>query len=515
MRFLLSTGVLGLLSILLATGGSGAGAAPVSLQERIDRARPGDTVVVEGGTFDERITIDKPLVLEGRDWPVIDGGGEGDVVTITADEVTLSRFVVRNSGRAVSQEPAAVKVNGAHAATIQYNRIESSRFGIHITDSHHPVIAYNEIDVGDGIPQERRGHAIYLWEVDGGAVHANTITNAADGIHLEFSDDNGIGENVVTGSRYAIHLMTSHNNRVLNNRFTDNLSGALLMFSDDLLIKGNELSNNRDGATGAGMLIKDVDNIFAEGNVIQRNKYGISLEGTPNTIGATATFIRNTLALNDTGIGLFSNAPITFVENAMIENIVQVEALSGALGLGAHVATPVSPPASTTATDHSAHGGSGTVAAAGVPQEQPVGPVWSLGGRGNYWSDYHGYDADGDGVGDRPYQPQPQFAGALSESPNLRLFQFTLAQQALDMAADLFPVYRYDPVIEDAAPLMSAPGPALPDGEGGVNTPLLAVSVLLLTLAAAVVQTVLDFDPVGALIRRGKRAARGLNRGAA
>jgi nitrous oxidase accessory protein len=473
---------------LLATGGQGAAAAPTSLQAQIDRAQPGDTIVVEGGTYREHITIDKPLILEGQGWPVIDGGGEGDVVTITGDDVTLSRFVIRNSGRAVSQEPAAVKVNGAHATTIKDNRIESSYFGIHVTDSHHPIISNNEIDVGNGVPQEGRGHAIYLWEVEGGAIHANTITNAADGIHLEFSDDNGIGENVVSDSRYAIHFMSSNNNRVLNNVFTNNLSGALLMFSDDLLIKGNEFSSNRDGATGAGMLIKDVDNIFAEGNTIQRNKYGINIEGTPNTIGATATFIHNTLALNDTGIGLFSNAPITFIENAMIENIVQVEALSGALGLGS--------------TQGMAGATEGQTA---VPPAQADAPVWSLGGRGNYWSDYHGYDADGDGVGDQAYRPEPAFAGALADNPTLRLFQFTLAQEALDMAAEMFPVYQYDPVIEDSAPLMTAPGPALPDGRG-TNGGLLLVSILLLALAAAVVQFTLDVDPLEALFRQGKRA---------
>ena len=489
MRSLLALGVLGLLVILLAAGGRGAAAASTSLQAQIDRAQPGDTIVIEGGTYQERITIDKPLILEGQGWPVIDGGGEGDVVTITGDDVTLSRFVISNSGQAVSQEPAAVKVNGAHATTIKHNRIEAARFGIHMTDSHQPIIANNEIDVGNGVPQERRGHAIYLWEVDGGAIHANSITNAADGIHLEFSDDNGIGENVVTDSRYALHFMTANNNRVLNNRFTNNLSGALLMFSDDLLIKGNELSNNRDGATGAGMLIKDVDNIFVEGNTIQRNKYGINVEGTPNTMGATATFIRNTLALNDTGIGLFSNAPITFIENAMIENIVQVEALSGALGLG------------------SMQGMAGaTEDQTAAPPAQGDAPVWSLGGRGNYWSDYNGYDADADGVGDQAYRPEPAFAGALADNPTLRLFRFTLAQEALDMAAEMFPVYQYDPVIEDRAPLMSAPGRALPD-ERATNGGLLLISILLIGLALGVIQFTLDIDPLDALARQGKRAA--------
>ncbi len=500
MRSLLTAGVLGLVALLLATGGQGTAASSSnSLQEQIDRAQPGDTLTIAGGVYHERIIIDKPLILEGRDYPVIDGEGEGDVVTITADDVTLSRFLIRNSGRAVSQEPAAIKVENAHSPTIQYNRIESSHFGIHVTGSHHATIAYNEIDVGDGVPQERRGHAIYLWEVEDSAIHANTITNSADGIHLEFSHNNGIGENTVTGSRYAIHFMTAHGNRILNNTLKDNLTGAILMFSHDILVKGNELSNNRKGASGAGMLIKDADNIFVEGNTIQRNKYGITVEGTPNSAEGTATFLGNTLALNDTGIGLFPNAPITFVGNAMIENTVQVEATSGALGLGAEHGS--SPPIGNTGQTTSVSG-------------RPNAPVWALGGRGNYWSDYRGYDADGDGVGDQPYLPEPPFAGAMDEHPTLRFFEFTLAQQAIDTAADMFPVYRYDPVIEDAGPLMDPPGPALPR-ERSLNTGLIIVSVMLLALATALLQLASDFDPVSALIGAGRRVTGAANRGAA
>jgi nitrous oxidase accessory protein len=488
-----------------------------SLQERIDRAQPGDTLTIRGGVYEERIVIDKPLTLEGAGRPVIDGGGEGDVVTISGDDVTLSGFVVRNSGRAVSQEPAAVKVVDAHAPTIRDNRIESSHFGIHVTGAHHATIAFNRIDAGSGVPQERRGHAVYLWEVMDSVVHSNDITNAADGIHLEFSEHNGIGQNSVTGSRYALHFMYSSSNTIIGNVFRDNLAGAVLMFSNDLLLKDNELSGNRRGATGAGILIKDADNIFVEGNRILRNKYGLSAEGVPQSEGATATFLRNLFALNDTGVGLMSTAPITFVENAMIENTVQVQALGGSLlstgeGPGASV-----PPAATGASGQTGHEGH---AAGATTAEQPAGnaasdgAVWAIGGRGNYWSDYRGYDADGDGVGDQPYRPEPAFAGAMDDHPTLRLFQFTIAQQAIDTAADMFPVYQYDPVIEDASPLMSPPGPALPD-QGGVNGSLLAVSVLLVGLSGVALQLVLGVDPIDALARGGRRAAGYFNRGAA
>jgi nitrous oxidase accessory protein len=473
-------------------------AQPGSLQARIDAAAPGETVTVERGIYHEHIRLQKPIDLQGVGYPVIEAGGEGDVVTITGPGVSISGFEIRGSGRAVSQEPAAIKIDSAHEPTVRSNRIRDSLYGIHVTATHHATIAFNDIDQGAHIPQERRGHGIYLWRVEGASIHANTIRNSADGIHLEFSDDNGMGENTVTDSRYALHFMSSDNNRILSNTFRDNLTGAVLMFSSDLLLKDNDFSNNRDGATGAGMLIKDVDNIFAEGNTLQRNKYGITVEGTPNSETGSATFIRNLLALNDTGIGLFPNAPITFVENSLIENTVQVQAISGALASSEGIGATAPAPASGTDTDHEHEGSPSTGQATGTVRQDA--PVWTIDGRGNYWNDYHGYDANGDGTGDSAYEARNAFGGALEDNDTLRLFQFTIAQQAVDTAARMFPVYDYDPVMTDTGPLMQSPVGRI-EKESGINAGLLVLSFLLLLLCLAVLQSLLDVDPVAGVRR--------------
>jgi hypothetical protein len=39
-----------------------------------------DTIEVHGGVYDGRLEIHRPLTLIGHDWPVIDGGGVGNVV---------------------------------------------------------------------------------------------------------------------------------------------------------------------------------------------------------------------------------------------------------------------------------------------------------------------------------------------------------------------------------------------------------------------------------------------------
>jgi nitrous oxidase accessory protein len=442
-----------------------AGADGQTLQQRIDAAAPEDIIIVEGGTFHERIHIDKPLSLIGHGWPVIDGDGQGDVVTIAADDVHVSGFEVRGSGRSISREPAAIKIIDADRAQLTGNRVRDAHAAIHVTDSTGTMIRANDLRPGSEVPQERRGHGIYLWQVTDSTVLENTVADAADGIHLEFADGNLIVRNTVTDSRYALHFMYANRNRIVNNQFTHNLSGAVLMFSHELILVNNELSSNRDGSTGAGLLLKDTDNFFAQGNRILRNKYGLTAEGAPQSVGATAVLRGNLFGLNDVGVALTSSSPITFVENAVIDNTIAVKSLSGTSSLGTHGAI-----AST--------GGDGTL---------PEGAVWSSNGRGNYWSDYRGYDADGDGVGDQPYLPRPAFAGALADSENLRVFQFTPAQQAIDLAADLFPLYRYDAVIEDAHPLMSPPaGTRLSESER-FNRELVVVSAVLVVFSASVV----------------------------
>jgi nitrous oxidase accessory protein len=450
-----------------ATQDEGDGA--LSLQQRIDRAAPEDIVIVDGGIFREHVVINKPISLIGRNSPVIDGGGQGDVVTISADDAVISGFTVRGSSKNLSQEPAAIKIKDAKRVTVRANVLQDSHFGIHITNSSDDVIENNTIDVGADTPIERRGHGVYLWEVTGSTLYGNTIRHAADGIHMEYAERNGVGNNTVTQSRYALHFMYANDNKVISNTFRDNLAGAVLMYSKELIIKDNEFSNNRRGAAGDGMLIKDDDNIWVEGNRILRNKFGMTVDGTPQSAGSTAIFRRNVYALNDTGLGLLSNAPITFVENAMIDNTVQVKALSGELA--------------SALSSHDGAAPAGAAPSASGESTLPKGAVWSSAGRGNYWSDYRGFDADGDGVGDQPYLPRPPFAGRLGNEEMLRLFQFTPAQQAIDAATDLFPVYRYHAVIDDSHPLMEPPAGLGLEHSGRVNVRLLGVSVLLVGLA--------------------------------
>ena len=112
---------------------------------------------------------------------------------------------------------------------------------------------------------------------------------------------------------------------------------------------------------------------------------------------------------------------------------------------------------------------------------------WAVDGRGNYWSDYTGYDADHDGVGDIPYAAKSLYENLMDTHPELRLFQLSPAADALDLAAKAFPIFQPQPKMADPNPLTEPP--SLPPVRGIPQPPVaenLVASLGLLALALAI-----------------------------
>ena len=84
----------------LYVGGDGPGNYS-SIQDAIDDANNGYTILVFSGTYNEHITLDKQLFLrgirkDGEELPVINGGDDYDTVVISSDGCTFEKFKVRN-----------------------------------------------------------------------------------------------------------------------------------------------------------------------------------------------------------------------------------------------------------------------------------------------------------------------------------------------------------------------------------------------------------------------------------
>ena len=421
-----------------------AGAAE-DLQALIDAAEPGSILVLPAGTYDGNVVIDKPLELRGEGWPVIDGHGSGNVIEIYAPDVTITGFEIVNTGLSLDQENAGVSANAERVSVIG-NRFENVLFGIYLRRGDDSHVADNVIGAID-LDVARSGDGIRLWESSRVVVERNVVDGGRDTV-LWFSDDLILRENRVTNGRYGIHFMYSDRALVERNYLSGNSVGGFLMYSKDLVLKDNVVSGSH-GPSGYGIGLKDMDGVTVTGNHMMSNRVGIYFDNTPATPGVTHEITDNLFAYNDVGaLFLPSVRGNVFSGNGFVDNGEQV----GVKGKG-------------------------------VFEENNV---WTVEGSGNHWSDFAGYDADSDGVGDVSYQSAELFSTLTDKNPELHFFDSTPASEAIDLAGKMFPAFKPRPKLTDTAPLIALPSFSNPVSTPGASSTWSTVGIATLMLASAV-----------------------------
>jgi nitrous oxidase accessory protein len=437
-----------LASFVLASvsGASAADEVPIDLQSIIDNASRGDVVDLAAGTYVGGVVIDKPLTLIGHDWPVIDSNGVGTVIEVTAPDVTIQNLIIRNSGASLDREDSGVSVLEPRV-TIRDNRFEDVLFGIFLRTSPDSLIANNVVGSKD-IFIANRGDGIRLWESAGTTVEGNVIEGGRDTV-FRFTDNVVVRNNQVSGGRYGLHFMYSDGAVVEDNILNSNSVGAFMMYSYDVTIRNNVMAGNT-GPSGYGLGLKDMDDFVLTGNRFVSNRVGIYLDNSPSAAGSEGWIQDNLVAYNQIGASFLPAVKNNnFSGNTFIDNVEQVGITS-----------------------------SGRFS----------GNAWSVDGRGNYWSDFAGYDADGDGVGDVTYKVDDLYNTLTDEYPNLAFFNETPASKAIGLAAQMFPVLRPEPIIEDEHPLVDRPSLAPVQNLGsGTSVGLLVASVTMLAGAVALV----------------------------
>jgi nitrous oxidase accessory protein len=421
---------------------------PIDLQPLIDAAEPGSTVTLEPGLYRGNVVIDKPLTLIGRDWPVIDAAGTGNVIEVTAPDVTIEGVVLLSTGDSLDQENAGVSSNSAPRIVVRGNRFEDVLFGTFLRKSPDSVIADNDVGAKD-LDLGRRGDGIRIWESPRTLIEGNTVIGGRDSVFW-FSDGVIVRNNTVKDGRYGLHFMYSDGAVVEGNELVGNSVGSFLMYSAGLELRNNIMAENF-GPSGYGVGLKDMDGVHATGNRFIGNRVGMYLDNTPWSYDKHQTVSGNLFAYNKIGV-LFQPSVERnhFTENAFIDNGEQV----------------------------------------GITQSGTFeGNEWEAAGVGNYWSDFAGYDADGDGIGDVPYRLEELYSTLTDNHPDLVFFNETPAARAVDLAARMFPVLRPRPKVEDAHPLTVQPElpPIAGMGADSTSPSLLVVSVLLVLGAVSII----------------------------
>ena len=205
-----------------------------TIQEAINAATPGNIIFVKAGIYRENVIVNKAVSLVGEDpaTTIIDGGGVGTVVNITADNVRLTGFTIQNSSLEFGFY-AGVYLRKAHYCNISENIIKTNgQIGIYLLGSSYNIISRNNIT--------HNGNGIWLTAIQ-------------EGYFVDFTLYNIIANNNITSNYYSLNLVYSSYNNV----------------------SGNNIAKSQ-----YGVWIEDsVDNTFLENSIVENGFYGVYLTG--------------------------------------------------------------------------------------------------------------------------------------------------------------------------------------------------------------------------------------------
>lgn len=374
-----------------------------SVQAAIDAAAPGDVVEVERGRYRENLLIDKPLSLRGLDRPTLSGGLEGDTIRVTAEDVTIEGLIVTDSGDSLRDQNAGIYIQpGAHRAVVRHCDLAYNLFGLWIEKADDVRIEHNLIVGKREYRSPLRGNGIQLYNTRGARVIGNNISFVRDAIYVDVTHHAVFRGNRLHRSRYGTHYMNSYHNLWEDNEVFLNRGGLALMEVRDQVVRHNRAWGNSDH----GIMLRTIQDTVVEHNIVAGNARGFFI------YDAEYNALRGNLVVDNlVGMHVWAGSKNNEVEgNDFIANREQVRYVA--------------------ARDE----------------------LWGV-EQGNHWSNYLGWDRDGDGIGDVPYEANDLVDRLSWRHPMMRLLLASPAVQTLRLVSRQFPVWRA-PSIVDPNPRM-------------------------------------------------------------
>jgi nitrous oxidase accessory protein len=379
-----------------------------NIQNALSFSKNGDTVMVLGGTYYGNFIISKSIFFCGKNNPVFDGKNTGTVLTITAPNVKVDGIVVKNSGILLDKEDAGILVK-SDSTVITNNVLKSVLFGVYFLKVNNGIMENNLVEGKKELDIPRKGDLFRAWYCKNLFIKNNQFRYGRDVI-IWFSQNINIEDNNMSGARYGLHFMYNSDCRIIHNIMTGNSVGMYLMYSQKIFVSNNLIANN-SGASGFGIGLKDLDNVELNNNVVANNRVGVFVDNSPRSYNAFIRYNGNAIAYNETGMEFMSSLENSYlVKNSFIENYLQVQ-LSN--------------------------------------YQNPDNDYW----KGNYWSDYSGYDKDRDGIGDIPYKYDELVENLIGDKPNLKFFLYSPAINTLNYASQAFPILQPEPRLIDKTPI--------------------------------------------------------------
>lgn len=401
--------ILALGLVLPFAAGAQTRVEPGALAEALGAAAPGATLILAPGRHAGPVLLDRPLTLAGEPGAVIDAGGTGSVVTITAPDVTVHGLTITGSGNDSAAIDSGIRIlKGADRALIEGNHLHGNLHGIDVHGGRDAMVRGNTIIGSTFHRVNDRGNGIYVWNSPGAVIEGNDVRQGRDGIFSNASRQNVFRNNTFRDLRFAVHFMYTNDSEVTGNVSIGNTLGYALMFSDRIVVRDNLSLGDRTH----GMMLNYANNADVTGNLIR---------------GGT-------------------HEKCTFIYNAH-KNLIAGNRFEGC-EIGIHF---------TAGSER--NGITGNAFIGNRTQVKYVGTrhiEWSLGGTGNFWSDHPLFDLDGDGTADSPFRPNDLMDHILWSQPSAKMLLGSPAVQLVRWSQAAFPATLPGGVV-DSHPLMQAP----------------------------------------------------------
>jgi len=341
-----------------------------TIQAAVEAAPPNTTVVVPPGRYAERVVVTRSLTLRGAGArTTLDGGGQGSVIDVRADDVAVTGLTIRGVGNATRATDGSVAdgdwdaqvqrgYGGGDAGVVATN---VSRTYVHNVTVHTPANGVLLRSVPGAVVDGLRVNGSAAW-LDGfmGVVAMNEAVvvqrsrteGGRDGVYLHRAAGTVVRNNTFRGGRFGVHLMYTSDTLVADNVARDQASSGVVVMTRP---SGNAVVGNDVRGAGGGIFVGGADSYVAR-NVVANVDRGLVAYATGTT------FAHNVVYGNDVGFASSTVVP----SNRVVENDF-------------------------VANDRHATAGPGPLR------------IFTHRGRGNYWEG--AYDMDGGTTLDRSYSP--------------------------------------------------------------------------------------------------------------
>ncbi len=256
----------------------------------------------------------------------------------------------------------------------------------------------------------QRGDGIRVWYSFANKISNNKVFRARDVIILD-SADNRFIDNLVEESRYGLHVVNSDDIEIKGNRFLKNEAGIFALKANRLLIRENKVITTTD-VTGVGIGLKESSSAVISENLVMDVNIGIALDLSPESHELANRVEGNTIAYNTIGMRFLSGRGGNDIfHNSFRQNHIPVAVRNRG-----------------TATRNN----------------------WKQ----NHWSDYAGFDRDGNGIGDTPYELYAYADTLWLDHPPVQFLLATPMLSLLDFLERLAPFSDPRLLLRDPSPMI-------------------------------------------------------------